>query len=219
MANASDRLHGFMEYQIPFCKPFICTSPSQANESLPESNEVITWDCMPLECKNNIITFITVVLIVAFITVTSNLAVLVINLSRSSRRIFHRNRTMQNYANYVISISLADCLTGGLVLPLAVAFFFTETLSSQPITGASNSSLVSSPSPREENLLVAEPYRTDSRAFINCLGFFIYFCVFVSMYTLAAASIDRYSVSRKANCKSLYNVKRFDFWLLFDIGC
>ena len=229
MSSAVDYLlQRNIEYQVPFCKPFVCSNASQSNSLTNGTGQTFLWHCMPASCKTKLIGFITVIVLLSFFTTIFNAAVFVINLTPSTRRIFRRNPTMRNYSNYVISLSFTDFLVGAVVLPLAVAFFCQEMFI---LRGKKEFRVQESSDFSQQNMLIvssdsisnttqvaipsnltstadqssfffegfeSKPESEKSNTLICVLGFFTQLCVFVSMYTLTAASVDRFYVSKKA---------------------
>ena len=231
--------HGFIEHQVPFCKPFVCSNSNQSHSS---SSETALWECMPDCCQRNLIGFITVIIVFSVLTTIFNAAVLVINLTPSTRRVFRRNPTMRNYSNYVLSLSCTDLLIGAVVLPLAISFIFQELFvgrapkkfqqqethysdvdrseqkaenststpnsSTEFHMGTPNATLVTSEKLQQRFSEDFDWSLEKVDTMICVLGFFTQFCVFVSMYTLTAASVDRYYVSRKATGNTTIRLSR-----------
>ena len=219
-----------VDYGVPFCESFLCISSNQSED------KVVLWECIPESCKTKLIGFMSLLFLLSVLTTAFNAAVLVINLSPSSRRVFGRNATMRNYSNYVISMSVTDLLIGAVVLPLAIALFSREMFSSReaefiqnlvtvdPITNLTNqrNNFTFSQSNVEDFELksTVNPFsdiskehdesskRGNSDILVQCLGFFTQLGVFVSMYTLTAASVDRFYVSKSAASDPSHYISR-----------
>ena len=227
---------GYVEYEMPFCGPFICDSSGPTLENYNNLSEVVLWKCMPAKCKQTQIGIIAVLIIISVIIIGGNMAVLVVNLAPNTRRTLCRNPTMHNYSNYVISLSLADLLVGILVLPMSVIFFYDEmlapriadTLQAPTISpSSSNVTITTSKAYLEQTAFltmndvnitnVRKPgsRMNESFFFTSVLGFVTHLSIFVSMYTLIAASIDRFYVSTKATTHVSKRFSRYEKFISF----
>lgn len=205
--NATDGINGqvrYVEYQVPFCSPFTCaTHVSTANGS-----HAVLWDCLPTVCRRRIEGFVALLFILAVLTTIFNAVVLAANSLPSTRRLVRRNPTMENYAIYVMSMALADLLVGAVVLPTVLGFLYMELSAEIAVTAWTNSST-------EANTSFANSTRLDKvsntsgsvydllssngnlETMMNSAGVVTHLAIFVSMYTLAAASADRFYTSTK----------------------
>lgn len=222
-------VHGYMEFEMPFCGSFICNNSDMNEENFNHSIELVLWRCMPSNCKEVQAGVISILVFLSILITVGNIAVLIVNLSPSTRRILCRNLTMHNYSNYVISLSLADLLVGVLVLPLSINFFYDEmfaprvaTASTTTLSGANmsttlptffNHTLVTMNDEVNESVRLEPGSRINKPiAYIDFLGFITHLSIFVSMYTLIAASIDRFYVSTKA---TTHSSRQFSRYLIF----
>nr|XP_018669192.1 uncharacterized protein LOC108949833 [Ciona intestinalis] len=209
-----------VEYQVAFCDPFPYPDPVPGNKSY-----VTLWESMPVHCRQRMEGFIGMMSVLAVFTTVFNLVVLAANLTPRTRRLRSRNPTMQNYSTYVISMAMADVIVGAIVLPLVVANFYKEATAKRPVilldslsnrTNASyhttitivetldqNGSaterelqwLTDTETPESKPWIVGEPEGLNRIR--NCLGVLAHVVIFVSVYTLAAASADRFYTSTK----------------------
>ena len=215
---STDIEYGFIEYQVPFCEPFLCSTLDTTSHDNYFS-KVILWNCMPESCRKNLVVFVAVVSSLSVFITVFNMVVLAANLMPSTRRIIRRNPTMQNYSNYVISLSMADLIMGSIVIPLSAIFFHKEVflpryafqLDKRTLQSIRNNlSLqvddiyaIEITQLQDDNLtqVTQNPPGnriSESSALLDLLGIFIHASILVSVYTLAAASVDRFYVSTKA---------------------
>ncbi|CAK8695062.1 uncharacterized protein LOC143447509 [Clavelina lepadiformis] len=211
-------IRGYVEYRTPFCSPFLCHKPgiNQGGKFNNVSEGIALWECMPDACRQKLNGFLVVVATLAVFTTIFNAIMIVINCTPDTRRMLRRNPTMQNYSTYVISLACADLLMGAVVLPLIALYFYMEIVTvrkssfveewiitkvvrenvpSQVIMGRfkevfatanTNQEISSIDIPATMNLLT------------TCLGTVFLITLIVSLYTIAAASADRFYVSTKA---------------------
>ena len=213
---------GYIEYQLPFCDPFLCSVDEKGPADDVDVKEVRIWECAPLNCKRNMEIFAVVVALLSIFTMWFNVIVLAANMLKRTRRLLERNPTMQNYSNYVISLALADLVMGAFVMPLAAVFFFKEAFTSRValrlnVTAATRfeanvSDVIVNHSDAYKRVndthdIYATANATEifhaghavhgSNTVLHLLGFFTHASIFVSVYTLAASSADRFYVSTK----------------------
>ena len=217
-----------VEYQIPFCDPFPCPITGQVVAERGRLSEMALWGCMPPLCKRNMKIFSALIAVLSVLTTWLNIVVLSANLLRRTRRILRRNPTMQNYSNYVISLALADLVMGAFVMPLAIIFFYDEVLSTRVTAKINSTSLRQSISnnskalfardgPFDHTISIATPQNYTIKpeetaktvnTILHFLGFFTHTSIFVSVYTLAASSADRFYVSTKPNKNNAIRLSR-----------
>lgn len=198
----------YLEYQVPFCHPFNCSVDTNVDCNL--------WTCLPNYCRINLIVLMSFTVLLAVLTIACNVIILSINFSSKTRRMRKRNPTMNNYSVYVLSLAVADLLVGLVVLPLCYFNFYIEILLKDSIhtgvcseilrvdnytyTNAQPSGLLNDVDNHKVDL---HPKRNSSPASgdmfdqatstitVQLLGVFTHLTVFVSIYTLIAASSDR----------------------------
>lgn len=194
---------------------------------------------MPSGCRRNLEGLIAAVSMLAFLITLFNLVVLCSNLASGTRVLRKRNPTLLNYSNYVISMAIADLITGTIdlmtswsrqltnlliitwfgkyfnkiqrtiyifdvphwqlltqvdlitglvVLPLALFFMYQELVH--------ESALVVSNTTLSDDSHIGY---SDSKFYylMNTVGMFSHLAIFTSIYTLAAASADRFYTSCK----------------------
>jgi len=217
---------GYVEHQVPFCDPFLCFVVDQNATDMDYVSHVMLWDCVPLSCRRKVEIFLAIIVILSVLTTWFNVIVLAANLLKKTRRLLGRNPTMQNYSNYVISLALADLVMGLLVMPLAAICFYKEAYTPR-VAPRLNATIFESSSISNYalNLIYSEKFHHlnntqnifaaaaenmsheihpghpafRSNTVLHLLGFFTHASIFVSVYTLAASSADRFYVSTKPN--------------------
>lgn len=199
----------YLEYQVPFCPPFNCSAKAFNGTS------TTLWTCLPQDCRNSMFVLLAFTAMLGVMTISCNWVILGINLASKTRRMRKRNPTMSNYSVYVFSLAVADLLVGILVLPLCLFNFYAEFILNGIIlkNSSSNSELETATSMNssssdaselsgeisfpvnssasnssQENLYA----RMDSTSVMSdILGVVTHLTIFVSIYTLIAASADR----------------------------
>ena len=136
----------------------------------------------------------------AFLITLFNLLVLLSNLSSGTRLLRKRNPTLLNYSNYVISMAVADLLTGVVVLPLALFFMYQELVYENALVPPSRNLSIAF----TDGIMEMAEHSTHIGHFdkkflhlMNAVGVFSHLAIFTSIYTLAAASADRFYTSCK----------------------
>ena len=176
----------FVEYHLPFCVPYTSNlSSAGTNASL--------WASMPDFCRYNVQLLTVLIALLSVLTTLFNIAVLISSLSQSTRRMRRRNPTMLNYSNYVISMSVADLLMGLVILPMTIAFMTVELGADRVWEGP-----------------VAEfgYHLAKSAGFRNSIGVLTHVSLFASLYTIAAASVDRFYTSTQPFANGYTRISR-----------
>lgn len=173
-----------LEHQLPFCAPFNYSS-SQKNASL--------WSIMPEVCRRNIHFLTALMVLLSVLTTIFNVTVLISSLSQSTRRIRRRNPTMLNYSKYIISMAIADLMMGVLVLPMIVAHMSMNLVADAPLDRNSGF---------QHNVI--EIFSSEF-----CIGVLTHISLFASLYTLAAASVDRFYTSSQPFANGSLRISRF----------
>lgn len=201
------------EHQVPFCE-------IQYNCSFSEEGVLVLWECLPRTCQQRLEGFTALLLTLSVLTATFNATVLLANLLPSTRRMLRRNPTMENYSTYVVSMAMADLLLGIVLLPTAVSYFYSEMKAQRHHVNFENDAVFDAkqglPIPRSFNetfttngtmqieeisnftsVYLKPSDRSKLERMLYCVGVLTHMAIFVSMYTLAAASADRFYTSRK----------------------
>ena len=154
----------FLRYR-PFCHPVGCgISRNNYNKYL-----ISAYNCYPSSCHTWIVLTIIIDCLLAIIIVLANLLVLTVAF---------RTAIMKNIPGYFkISLAVGDLLVGLVVLPGCVYHHFVLNLGPLPY--------------RSEG---QKPQATDyfSQEYLNFMGVFTVWSFGVSIYTMGAASVDRY---------------------------
>lgn len=203
----------YLEYQVPFCYPFNCSIDTKVEADV----DCKLWTHLPQHCRINLVVLMSFAALLAVMTIVCNVLILSINFSSKTRRMRKRNPTMNNYSVYVLSLAVADLLVGLVVLPLCLFNFYKEFLNDSIPTAACSDMVhidtYTSTEAQPVGLLndgnnVGEEVVSDekmnlSRAStdvfvqdtstipLQLLGVFTHLTLFVSIYTLIAASSDR----------------------------
>ena len=149
----------------PFCNPSACGVSRQDYNNSSFS----AFQCLPSSCKAPTIIVIVIDAILAAFIVVANALVLAVAI---------RTTVMNNVPGYFkISLAIADLIVGLVVLPGSVYHHTTVSLQPLPFRMEGQSPLV-----------------TDyfDQIYLNVMGFFTVWSFSVSIYTMGAASIDRY---------------------------
>ena len=142
-------------------------------------------------CRNRIYVFVAVLAIMSGITTVVNLLVILV-LSTAKRL---RN----SQTTYKLSLAAADLMVGVLVLPTCIynlteiLWFPLTTARSRSVAGYEEVNGTFELTERSVSSNIRENLHMDrfSDSYVSLIGFFTGVSLFVSVYTLAAASIDR----------------------------
>jgi len=149
----------------PFCQPSACGVSRQDYENITFS----AYACFPPNCKSSLIVAIAIDLLLAILIITANFLVLAVA---------WRTNVMRNVPGYFkISLAVADMIVGLIVLPGSVYHGIVQNFQSLPF--------------RAEGQI---PKATDyfDQSYLDFMGVFTVWSFAVSVYTMGAASIDRY---------------------------
>ena len=154
----------FFIYRV-FCKNIACgvSAKDYANSS------IAFHDCAPENCQ--LVTAVVMVIdsVITLITVAANLLILTI---------FFRTSIMKNIPGYFkLSLAFADLGVGLIIMPSVLFNRYRQT---------------HLPLPYRNDTMVLRLNDFYPLSYLNVSGFFGILFVFVSLYTLCAASVDRY---------------------------
>lgn len=150
---------------IPFCRNFACGGSIRNHTE----DQTSVHDCMPRECKGIIQFAVAFDCILAVLIIVANALVL---------GVAGRTRIMRNIPGYFkISLALADLTVGIFVLPCCIFVTYTVYLNPMPFREPGHNQSIGD-------------YMAEPLAYF--IGFFVVMSFAVSIYTMAAASVDRY---------------------------
>ena len=154
----------FFIYRV-FCKNVAC-GVSAKNYA---KSSITFRDCIPDSCRFVIVGTMVFDGVITLITVAANILILTI---------FFRTSIMNNIPGYFkLSLALADLGVGIIIMPSIVYNRYRKT---------------QTPLPYRNDTMRISLNNYFSQNYLNAIGFFWIFFVFVSLYTLCAASVDRY---------------------------
>ena len=141
-------------------------------------------------CRANVVVIMVVISILAVLTVLCNIMILIV--------IFF-NKKLQNVQGiYRLSLAFADVLVGFIVFPTFINTLYVFFIESHNVNIITNSSkyLLTNDSGNVFEVLKIEGqpniFGSFSRHYLNAVGFFTVLSLFVSVYSLVAASFDRF---------------------------
>ena len=133
------------------------------------TSPVTAYDCFPPSCRPSFVLDMVIDGIICVLIVVANSLVIIV---------FIRSPAIKNIPGYFkMSLAFADLLVGVIVMPAILYNHYVVSFLPLPF--------------REEGSL---PEHTDyfSQAYLNAIGFFTNLGEIASVYTLCAASVDRY---------------------------
>ena len=149
----------------PFCQPSACGVSRQNYDS----SSFTAYACLPSNCKAPLIVTITIDVLLAILIITANFLVLAVA---------WRTTVMSNIPGYfIISLAVADMIVGLIVLPGSVYHGIVQNFQPLPF--------------RIEGQV---PHATDyfDQRYLDFMGVFTVWSFALSVYTMGAASIDRF---------------------------
>ena len=141
-------------------------------------------------CRANVMVFMATISILAVSTFLCNAIILIV--------IFFSKKLQNVQGIYRLSLACADILVGLIVFPTFVSTLYVLFMENQNVNMITDSSKysINNDSPMPFEVVTIEGQRnvlqTSSREYFKVVGFFTVLSLFVSVYSLVAASFDRF---------------------------